>query len=165
MSFSVPPGYRRTAEIKRPKLGGFTGFIDQWLEDDLTRNRKQRHTAKRIFERLRDEHGFQGGYTTVKNYVREHGRRSREMFVPLAHAPGHAQADFGEATVVIGGVEQKAHFFALYLPYSDACFVRAYAAVERYRPRASDPPSSLQKTVNHNLPISLKNFGGVCLPC
>jgi transposase len=128
MGFSVPPGYRRTAQIKRPKLDGFTGFIDQWLLEDLSRNRKQRHTAKRVFERLRDEHGFKGGYTTVKNYVREHGRRSREMFVPLAHAPGHAQADFGEAMVVIGGVEQKAHFFALDLPFSDACFVRAYPA-------------------------------------
>ena len=128
MMFSVPPGYQRTADIKRPKLDGFTGFIDQWLQDDLKRPRKQRHTAKRIFERLRDEHQFQGGYTTVKNYVREHGRRSREMFVPLAHAPGNAQADFGEAMVVIGGVEQKAHFFALDLPFSDACFVRAYPA-------------------------------------
>ena len=128
MGFSVPPGYRRTAQIKRPKLDGFTGFVDQWLLEDLSRNRKQRHTAKRVFERLRDEHGFKGGYTTVKNYVREHGRRSREMFVPLGHAPGHAQADFGEAMVVIGGVEQKAHFFALDLPFSDACFVRAYPA-------------------------------------
>ena len=54
MGFSVPPGYRRTAEIKRPKLDGFTGFIDQWLLEDLSRNRKQRHTAKRVFERLRD---------------------------------------------------------------------------------------------------------------
>jgi transposase len=105
------------------------------LQEDLGRNRKQRHTAKRIFERLRDEHGFKGGYTTVKNYVREHSRRSREMFVPLAHAPGHAQADFGEAMVVIGGVEQKAHFFALDLPHSDACFVRAYpAAVSEAHP-------------------------------
>ena len=128
MSFSVPPGYQRTAQIKRPKLDAFTGFIDQWSQEDLSRNRKQRHTAKRIFERLRDEHGFKGGYTTVKNYVREHGRRSREMFVPLAHAPGHAQADFGEAMVVIGGVEQKAYFFALDMPHSDACFVRAYPA-------------------------------------
>ena len=81
-----------------------------------------------ITRSLRDEHGFKGGYTTVKNYVREHGRLNREMFVPLAHAPGHAQADFGEAMVVIGGVEQKAHFFALDLPHSDACFVRAYPA-------------------------------------
>ena len=87
MSFSVPPGYQRRADIKRPKLDGFTGFIDKWLDDDLARNRKQRHTAKRIFVRLRDDHKFQGGYTTVKNYVRDHGRRSRGMFVPLAHPP------------------------------------------------------------------------------
>ena len=101
MGFSVPADYRRTAEIKRPKLDGYTGFIDQWLLEDLSRNRKQRHTTKCVFERLRDEHGFTGGYTTVKNYVREHGRRSREMFVLLAHALGHAQADFGEAMVVL----------------------------------------------------------------
>jgi len=107
MEFSIPPGYRRTAGIKRPKLDAFTGFIDQWLQEDLSRNRKQRHTAKRIFERLRDEHAFKGGYTTVKNYVREHGRRNREMFVPLAHAPGHAHADFGEAMVVIGGPSRR----------------------------------------------------------
>jgi transposase len=128
LSFSVPPGYRRTAAIKRPKLDGFTGFIDAWLREDLSRNRKQRHTAKRVFERLRDEHGFTGGYTIVKDYMREHERRRREMFVPLVHPPGHAQADFGEAVVIIGGVEQKAHFFVMDLPQSDACFVRAYPA-------------------------------------
>ncbi len=128
LAFSVPPGYRRTAPIRRPKLDAFTGIIDRWLDEDRDRPRKQRHTAKRIFERLRDEHGFAGGYTIVKDYVREHGRRHREMFVPLAHAPGHAQADFGEAVVVIGGVEHKAHFFAMDLPHSDACFVRAYPA-------------------------------------
>ena len=128
LSFSAPPGYRRTAPIKRPKLDGFTEIIDQWLRDDVGRPRKQRHTAKRIFERLRDEHGFEGGYTIVKDYVRDHQRRRREMFVPLHHPPGHAQADFGEARVEIGGVEQKAHFFALDLPHSDACYVRAYPA-------------------------------------
>jgi transposase len=128
LSFSVPPGYRRRAEIKRPKLDGFTEIIDQWLREDLGQRAKQRHTAKRVFERLRDEHGFIGGYTIVKDYIREHRRREREMFVPLHHPPGHAQADFGEATVVIGGVEQTAHFFALDLPHSDACYIRAYPA-------------------------------------
>lgn len=48
--------------------------------------------------------------------------------MPLSHPPGHAQADFGEATVVIGGVEQKARFFVLDLPHSDGCYVRAYPA-------------------------------------
>ena len=128
LAFSVPPGYRREKPIKRPKLDGFTEIIDAWLEADKAVHRKQRHTAKRIFERLQAEHGFTGGYTIIKDYVREHERRSREMFVPLAHPPGHAQADFGEAVVVIGGVEQKAHFFVMDLPHSDAYFVRAYPA-------------------------------------
>ena len=60
--------------------------------------------------------------------MREQTLRSQEMFIPLVHPPGHAQADFGEAVVVIGGIEQKAHFFAFDLPHSDACFVKAYPA-------------------------------------
>ncbi len=69
-----------------------------------TVHRKQRHTAKRIFERLRDEHGFAGGQAIVKDYVRERCRHLRGVFVPLAHPPGHAQADFGEADAIIAGV-------------------------------------------------------------
>ena len=128
LAYSVPPGYRRQSPPKRPKLEPFTGVIDRILEDDLRRLRKQRHTAKRIFERLRDEYGFDGGYTTVKDYVRENRRQTKEMFVPLSHPPGHAQCDFGEALVVIGGVEQKAHCFVIDLPHSDGCFVKAFPA-------------------------------------
>ena len=128
LAYSVPPGYRRQTTPRRPKLETFTGVIDRILEEDLRLPRKQRHTAKRIFERLRDEYGFDGQYTIVKDYVREHRRQSREMFVPLSHPPGHAQCDFGEALVVIGGVEQKAHCFVLDLPHSDGCFVKAYPA-------------------------------------
>ena len=126
LTYSVPPGYRRQTPPRRPKLEPFTGVIDRILEDDLARPRKQRHTAKRIFERLRDEYGFDGGYTTVKDYVREHRRQTKDMFVPLSHPPGHAQCDFGEALVVIGGVEGKAHCFVIDLPHSDGCFVKAY---------------------------------------
>jgi transposase len=75
---------------------------------------------------LRDEHGFTGGITIVKDYVAGWRQRAQEMFVPLAHPPGHAQVDFGEALAVIGGVERKIHFFAFDLPHSDACFVVAY---------------------------------------
>ena len=99
VAYSVPPGYRRHSPPRRPKLDSFTGVIDRILEDDLGVSKKQRHTAKRIFERLRDEYGFGGQYTIVKDYVREHRRQSREMFVPLSHSPGHAQCDFGEARV------------------------------------------------------------------
>ncbi|MCK9514286.1 MAG: IS21 family transposase [Pigmentiphaga sp.] len=128
MAYSVPPGYRRQAPVRRPKLDAFIAIIDQWLEADRAVPRKQRHTAKRVFDRLRDEHGFTGGYTIIKDYMRDRERRGQEMFVPLAHPAGHGQADFGEAVVVIGGVEQKAHFFVLDLPHSDGCYVRAYPA-------------------------------------
>jgi len=123
---SVPPGYQRTKPVRRPKLGPFTGVIDQILADDRIRPKKQRHTAKRIFERLRAEYGYEGGYTIVKDYICEVRRHTREVFVPLHHAPGHAQADFGEALAVIGGVERKIHFLVVDLPYSDAIFVKAY---------------------------------------
>ena len=109
-------------------LEPFTGTIDRTLEDDLKVPWKQRHTAKRIYERLWEEHGFAGQYTIVKDYARERRRQSRELFAPLFHSPGHAQCDFGEAWVIIGGVEQKAHYFVLDLPHSDGCFVKAYPA-------------------------------------
>ena len=128
LAFSVPPGYRRSRPPARPKLDPFVGIIDQILEDDKGRPVKQRHTSKRIFERLRDEHGYGGGLTIVKDYVLGQRQRSREMFVPLRHDPGHAQADFGEALAVIGGVERKIHFFAMDLAHSDAGFVQAYPA-------------------------------------
>ena len=128
LAFSVPPGYRRRRPPARPKLDPFTGIIDSILMEDEVRPRKQRHTSKRIFERLRDEHGYAGGITIVKDYVLACRLRQREVFVPLRHDPGHAQADFGEALAEIAGVERKIHFFAVDLPHSDACFVQAYPA-------------------------------------
>jgi len=124
LGYSIPPGYRRKEPAKRPKLGPWVGVIDIILEEDKSKPTKQRHTAKRIFDRLRAEHAFPGGYTIVKDYVRVATLRRREMFVPLTHAPGTAQADFGEALVIVGGEERKAHYFAIDLPHSDDCFVR-----------------------------------------
>ena len=126
LSYSVPPGYVRTRPPVRPKLDPFIGIIDRILEEDKDRPKKQRHTSKRIFERLRDEYGFTGKITIVKDYICGVRQRRREMFVPLTHPPGHAQVDFGEALAVIGGVERKIHFLAMSLPHSDACFVKAY---------------------------------------
>ena len=128
LAYSVPPGYERKKPVLRPKLGPWLGIIDQILEDDKSQPKKQRHTAKRIRDRLKEEHGFGGGYTIVKDYVREARLRHKEVFVPLAHPPGDAQVDFGEALVAIGGVEQKAHFLCMDLPQSDDCFVIAFPA-------------------------------------
>ena len=128
MKYPAPPGYRRQQPAKRPKLDPWVGVIDAILKEDRERLRKQRHTAKRIYPRLRDEHGFGGGYTIVKDYVCLQRLRQREMFVPLVHPPGDAQADFGEAQVVIGGEERKAHYLAIDLPQSDDSFVMAFPA-------------------------------------
>jgi transposase len=128
LQFSLPPGYERKKPVLRPKLGPWLGIIDQILMDDKTQHKKQRHTDKRIFDRLKAEHAFSGGYTIVKDYVRQARLTHKEVFVPLAHPPGDAQADFGEALVVIAGVEHKAHFQCFDLPYSDDCFVIAFPA-------------------------------------
>ena len=128
LEFAVPPGYRRQQPVRRPKLGPWIGVIDAILDDDRQRRPKQPHSAKRIFDRLKEEHQFRGGYAIVKDYVHTAMLRSQEMFVPLVHPPGEAQADFGEALVVIAGVEQKAHYLAMDLPHSDDCFVVAFPA-------------------------------------
>src|SRR3712207_9509094 len=76
-------------------------------------------------ERLRAEHGFAGGYTSVKDYVRQRRAAVREVFVPLAHPPGHAQADFGEAVAVVGGGGGEVPIFFPQLSHSDALFCQA----------------------------------------
>ncbi|HXP45878.1 MAG TPA: IS21 family transposase [Terriglobales bacterium] len=128
LQYSVPPGYRRRERPASKKLGPHMGWIDAILEADRGVHKKQRHTAHRIFERLRDERGFLGGYTIVREYVAEATSRSREMFVPLSHRPGHAQADFGEADGYIAGKKVRFHYFCMDLPHSDGCFVKAYPA-------------------------------------
>jgi transposase len=121
-----PPGYRMRAARPKPKLEGFVPIIHRILEEDRSAPPKQRHTAKRIFDRLRAEHGYTGGYTQVKDAVRAWRSVNREAFVPLVHAPGEAQVDFGEARVRIGGEPTKVCLFVMSLPYSDAVFVAAY---------------------------------------
>jgi hypothetical protein len=70
LRYSVPPSYRRQRPARRPKLDACVGTIDHILKDDKAHGKKQRHTAKRIFERLRDENAYTGGYTIVKDYER-----------------------------------------------------------------------------------------------
>ncbi|MDP9340603.1 MAG: IS21 family transposase, partial [Actinomycetota bacterium] len=121
-----PPGYRTSAPRPRTKLGPYLPVISEILASDAEAPPKQRHTAKRIFERLRDEYGYQGGITQVKEAVARHRRHAQEVFVPLSHPPGEAQFDFGQATVQIAGVRRKAAFAVMSLPYSDAFHVSAY---------------------------------------
>ncbi|MSO70381.1 MAG: IS21 family transposase [Alphaproteobacteria bacterium] len=128
LEFAVPPGYRRRERPVSKKLGPHMAWIDAILEGDRSVHKKQRHTAQRIFDRLRDERGFSGRYTIVREYVAQAMLRGREMFVPLSHRPGHAQADFGEADAYIDGKKVRFHYFCMDLPHSDGCFVKAYPA-------------------------------------
>jgi transposase len=121
-----PPGYRQSVARPKTKLGPYLGVIEEILIQDRDAPPKQRHTAKRIFERLRDEYGYPGGITQVKEAVARHRRHAREVFVPLSHPPGEAQFDFGYATVEIAGRRRKAAFAVMSLPYSDAFHVSAY---------------------------------------
>ena len=121
-----PPGYRRATPRPRPKLDPFLPVLHQILEEDRKAPRKQRHTARRLFERLRDEHGYTGGLTIVKDAVRAWRRTHTEVFVPLTHPPGEAQVDFGEAQVTLDGRPTKVAVFVLTLPYSDAIYCQAF---------------------------------------
>src|SRR5512147_3216936 len=126
LEHAEPPGYRRAVPRPRPKLDSFLPVIHQILEDDKKAPRKQRHTARRIFERLRDEHGYTGGLTVVKEAVAAWRLRCAEVFVPLAHRPGEAQVDFGQAEVTLDGRTATVALFVMTLPYSDAIFVCAF---------------------------------------
>jgi len=125
LTHSSPPGYRRKKPIQKPKIGPYLDRISQIIESDKQQRRNQRHTAKRIWEILQAE-GFRGGYTIVKDAVRELKALSKEVFVPLIHRPGEAQVDFGEAAVNMAGQLRKVVFFVMSLLHSDGFFVMAF---------------------------------------
>jgi transposase len=126
----LPPGKRTAVGRPAPKLGGYRGLIDGWLEADLDAPRKQRHTAKRIWARLVDEHGAVVAETTVRDYVRARRRAMGwpvgEVFVPQVHAPGvGGEVDWGQAKVLLAGVLTKVHLFLMRASFSGAAFCQA----------------------------------------
>ncbi|SEO17952.1 IS21 family transposase [Cryobacterium luteum] len=129
------PPPRKPRVRSAPRLDAFKRVIDEMLRLDTEAPRKQKHTARRIFARLADEHGATDlSYSTVRNYVRRRrpeidaavGRLS-EVFVPQEHAPGaEAEVDFGEVWVVLAGVKTKCHMFTFRLSYSGKAIHRVY---------------------------------------
>jgi transposase len=106
-----PASRKRPEGRPAPALGAYRELIDGWLIADRSAPRKQRHTAHRIWRRLVDEHGAGVSERQVRRYVRERrqalGGLVEEAFVPLVHEPGvEAEVDWGEADVVIAGVQQ-----------------------------------------------------------
>jgi transposase len=126
----VPPAKRSSRGRPAPKLGAYRAVIDGWLEADLRAPRKQRHTARRVWQRLVAEHGARVSERQVSRYVRERRRELGEVgeaFVPQRHAPGvEGEVDWGEAWVVLGGVRTRVHLFHLRLCHSGAAFAAAF---------------------------------------
>ncbi len=122
---SQPPGYQRANPIEKTKIGPYLGRIRAIIEADKKIHKKQRHTAKKIWETLQSE-GFTGGYTIVKDAVRAIKKTSKEVFMPLSQRPGEAQVDFGHALANFGGILTKVSFFVMSMVHSDAMFVMSF---------------------------------------
>jgi len=108
-----PPGYRRKAKREQPVLGAHLSWIHEVLEQDEQEPTKQRHTAKRIFVRLKKERGYIGGCTMVKDAVQKWKATPKKVFVPLSHPPGEAQVDFGITQRSLHGLRHGVCFSAL----------------------------------------------------
>jgi len=97
---SEPRPYTLAPDRPAPQLGPYQAVLAQILTEDEQAPRKQRHTAAKLYRRLRDEHGYPGGYDQVRRYVSKLGRVQRETFIPLTHPPGRRlEADFGHIYV------------------------------------------------------------------
>lgn len=125
LAHSEPPGYRQNKPRISKRVGPYVERMRQILAEDAGMPRKQRHTAKRVYQRLREE-GYAGSYVTIWRVVADLRSRNQEVFMPLVHRPGEAQVDFGHALVKVKGVLRKVVFFVMALPHSDAFLVQAF---------------------------------------
>jgi transposase len=125
LSNSAPPGYRRTQEQKSI-VTEHSDWIIGILESDKSTHKKQRHTAKRIFERMQSERNFEGKYTVVRQLVAKLKKHTQQVFMALVQPPGEAQVDYFQALANIDGVLQKSHCFAMSLVFSDMFCIKAF---------------------------------------
>ena len=126
--FSPKPPARRA---QGSKLDPYRPLIESWLDDDMRSGRKQRHTAKRVHDRLVSECGADVSVSTVERCVREiRARRSAEaadaQYLDLVWGPGEAQADFGEADFYVRGMRTTLSFFVMTFPYSNVGLAQVF---------------------------------------
>lgn len=121
------PKYKLEKSRPSPVMDQYRPILTQWIIDDQAAPPKQRHTATRMYERLRDEYQFTGASSTVRRVVAQLRQSVPECFIPLTAAPGEQiQVDFGHAQVIIGGVDTKVCLFCMRLKYSQVPFVMAF---------------------------------------
>lgn len=110
-------------------LGPYIEIINKWLDDDTKIPRKQRHTARRIFNRLKEEHDFPGSERSVSTYVSKMKyklNKKSKGYLPLKHEQGEAQLDFGEFTYIKDNENKKGYFLNITFPYSNAGFTQVF---------------------------------------
>ncbi|GGY14118.1 hypothetical protein GCM10010358_77900 [Streptomyces minutiscleroticus] len=122
------PTARKPMPPRASVLDPYKHLIDSILRADLDAPRKQRHTAKRVFDRLVDEHGMEDvSYGRVRDYIRrrkpeiwvEEGRGPPAVFIPQTHRPGEeAEVDFGDVCITLNGVRTLCYLFVFRLSFS-----------------------------------------------
>ncbi|MDX5934101.1 IS21 family transposase [Acidithiobacillus thiooxidans] len=124
------PKYPQRKSRPRPQLGAFEAILQQWLETDAHLPRKQKRTARRLFEGLQKA-GYQGAYDSIQRWVKAWKANVRpglhQAFIPLSFRPGEAyQFDWSSETVILDGVAMAIKVAHFRLTYSRMSFVRAY---------------------------------------
>ena len=124
-----PPRYQRQQAVKQPQLGGYQARLEQWYQADQQRPKRERRTAKKLFEQLQLE-GYRGSYTTVCRFIKRLTRQASgttEAYVPLCFDAGDAmQFDWSQEVVILGGVETTVRIAHFRLAHSRQRFIRAY---------------------------------------
>ena len=124
------PPAREIRPERFPALGEYISTINEWLEQDEREPRKQRHTATRVYGRLQEERGYKGSYSAVRRYCyrkKAEFRRRKESFLPLAHPPGYAQADFGGFKYYDAeGTGRDGHALIVSFPHSNSGWMQVF---------------------------------------
>lgn len=127
LKLKIPPGYQLSQPRACPVIAPVQHIIDTWIEENKKIRPKQRMTAKKIWDRLREEYSFKGHYGTVQRYVKHAAQHHKEVFMPLAFSPGQeAQVDWHEAYIIDNGLGRKVQIFAMKMCFSKAPFVYPY---------------------------------------
>ena len=120
---------RQGPKRRAGKLDPFKPIVDAWLAEDARRRPKQRHTARRVYDRLVAECGYDGGYTTVQKYAKARKAEIRSVkgeFLSLEWAPGEAQVDFGVCDFRVLGVVREVHCLVVTFPFSDVSLAQCF---------------------------------------
>ncbi|MBA4494174.1 transposase, partial [Paenactinomyces guangxiensis] len=119
--------YKLSRPKPKPVIDSVKHIILEWLRQDEQAPPKQRHTAKRIYQRFVEEYGFTGGESTIHRYVRELKTTPSKAFVPLEFPPGkYAQFDWGEVEILLQGKQVKVQVFCMRCTFSRKIFIKTF---------------------------------------